>query len=100
MALQLIRMERTPFRRMGREGFSRAGALACARAPGMPRQLEGGFMRLRISPLAVWLASMAAVVLAVSPTAASDPIALAVKGRANATPAIAADGPFVIIAWG
>jgi hypothetical protein len=43
---------------------------------------------------------MAAVVLAVSLTAASDPIALAVKGRANATPAIAADGPFVIVAWG
>jgi hypothetical protein len=57
-------------------------------------------MRFRISPLAVWLASMAAVVPAVSPTAASGPIALAVKGRANATPAIAADGPFVIVAWG
>ena len=57
-------------------------------------------MRFRISPLAVWLASMAAVVLAVSLTAASGAIALAVKGRANATPAIAADGPFVIVAWG
>ncbi len=57
-------------------------------------------MQFRLSPLAVWLASLTAVVLAVSPTAASDPIALAVKGRANATPAIAADGPFVIVALG
>jgi hypothetical protein len=57
-------------------------------------------MRSRVSWPVVWLTWMAAAVLAVSLSAAGDPIALGVTGRVNATAAIAADGPFVTVAWG
>jgi hypothetical protein len=57
-------------------------------------------MRYRISPPAIWLALTGATALAVSLSAAGDPTALGVKGRVNATPAIAADGLFVAVAWG
>jgi hypothetical protein len=43
---------------------------------------------------------MAAAATAVALSAAGDPIALGVTGRVNATAAIAADGPFVTVAWG
>ena len=49
--------------------------------------------------LAVGLMS-ALVVFTASLSAANASIALGVKGRGNATPTIAAEGPFVAVAWG
>jgi hypothetical protein len=45
-------------------------------------------------------ACVGAVALAVSLSAAAPPIELAVAGRSNATPSIAADGSVVAMAWG
>jgi hypothetical protein len=58
-------------------------------------------MRSKCWSPAVWPV-MGSIVVAVSLSlsAANAPIELGVKGRGNATPTIAADGPFVAVAWG
>jgi hypothetical protein len=45
-------------------------------------------------------AALVLAIVAISPSAASGPIELAVPGRSNATPSIAADGDFVTVVWG
>src|SRR5436309_3405109 len=57
-------------------------------------------MRFRISSPAMWLVFVGAAAVARSLSAAGAPAALGVKDRVNATPTVAADGPFVTVAWG
>lgn len=46
-----------------------------------------------------WL-TLSAVLSAVAPTAKAEAASLGVKGRSNATPWVAASGPFVAVTWG
>jgi hypothetical protein len=56
-------------------------------------------MRSKYWSSVIWLA-LGSAALAASLSAANAPIELGVKGRGNATPTIAADGSFVVVAWG
>jgi hypothetical protein len=56
-------------------------------------------MRSPLRSPAVWPA-IGALIFVVSISASNAPTDLGVKGRGNATPTIAADGPFVAVTWG